>query len=373
MKTIHLVYPCGPRISSPHSIGRHLAQALSSSYRVEVHRLELLKAIRPISGDVLLGHPHQVAGTCFRRSMKHQGWSRVITMCPFNGDPGLVSYLDSSVVNSDLFLAISGPFWFNQVVKGPYASWLPRMVRLDMAVDRIDFPRVRARLAPPGKRRFVYIGNTSPTKNTGYLSEIARRLPHMDFAWIGAGGEIPGVRSLGYADFSTDAGRRLVSEFDFMVTVGRMDANPTTVLEAMSWGLLPVCTPQSGYMGEPGIPNVPLDDLNGACCVLQGLQEAPTPTLDRLRAINDEALDSRFSWGRFATTVESAIEGTERPALGERKTSDVVSMRRAYWTGLNSPLRWWVLRDLAKANLRAAAVRYLPRLLGWWQRLKRRR
>ena len=73
---------------------------------------------------------------------------------------------------------------------------------------------------------------------------------------MGGGRPIAGFQALGLQDFSAGDARRAVAQFDFMITVGRRDANPTTVLEAMAWGLVPICTPQSGYQDHPGITNI---------------------------------------------------------------------------------------------------------------------
>ena len=44
-----------------------------------------------------------------------------------------------------------------------------------------------------------------------------------------------------------------------MITLGSADANPTTILEAMAWGLIPVCSVQSGYEGFSSIRNISID------------------------------------------------------------------------------------------------------------------
>jgi hypothetical protein len=199
-------------------------------------------------------------------------------------------------------------------------------------VDRNDFPSIKTTFHPPGQRRFLYIGNTAWVKNTGYLSRIARALPAHEFGWMGASHRpIAGFRAWGPQDFAQPESRRLLADYDFILTAGFSDANPTVVLEGMAWGLIPICTPQSGYEGYPGIPNIPLNDVAGACAVLTRLQEQDTATLLSLRHANDRLLDTHFTWERFARQVREALleEGrapleaeTDRaqtaPALGRR-------------------------------------------------------
>ena len=33
---------------------------------------------------------------------------------------------------------------------------------------------------------------------------------------------------------------KIISEYDFLIHTSNFDANPSTVLEAMSWGLIPI-------------------------------------------------------------------------------------------------------------------------------------
>ena len=60
-----------------------------------------------------------------------------------------------------------------------------------------------------------------------------------------------------------------------MITVGSADANPTTILEAMAWGLIPVCSIQSGYKGFSSIPNISIDCIDDALLTIKHLQSIP--------------------------------------------------------------------------------------------------
>jgi hypothetical protein len=225
-----------------------------------------------------------------------------------------VSLADPVIRNCDLYLAVTGAMWFEEVTASISAHWQPKMVHVDLAVDRADFPRVKTTFNPPGSRRFVYIGHTAWYKNTRYLTELSRRLPEFDFSWIGSGdGGIPGLRPYGRQDFTTGAAQELVAGHDFLLTVGIGDANPTTILEAMSWGLVPVCTPESGYHAQPGIVNIPATDPDKAERTLRSLQLATADELRALQAANDRSLDTHFNWTRFTDQVVGAIESTESP------------------------------------------------------------
>jgi glycosyltransferase involved in cell wall biosynthesis len=190
------------------------------------------------------------------------------------------------------------------------------MVHLDLAIDRHDYPALKKVFGAPGKRRILYVGHTDRYKNTPYLSEIAALVPEAEFAWIGHGSRsIRGVTTLGTVEFDSQAGKDLVAHFDFMLTVGKADANPTTILEAMAWGLIPICTPTSGYQGIPSIPNVPLDDAPAAAAILRHLLAADESELVAMQSENWRQLDEHYTWDRFAAQVIAAIESTDSPPL----------------------------------------------------------
>ena len=264
-----------------------------------------------------------------------------------------VSLAEPVIRNCDLFLAITGKTWFDAVPDSVTAHWRPKMVHVDLAVDRADFPRVKTAFAAPGSRRFLYIGHTGWYKNTGYLSELARRLPEAEIAWMGGGGAIPGVRPLGRQDFATPAARELVAQHDFLLTVGSGDANPSSILEAMAWGLVPVCTPESGYPAQAGIVNVPLDDPGAAVDTLRRLQAAPDEELRALRAANDDLLAGHFTWDRFAAQVVDAIESDASPELLPLEPAQA---RRLRTLALRRQASWLLppnLRFAARSALRA--------------------
>jgi glycosyltransferase involved in cell wall biosynthesis len=316
--TVHLVYPHGPRISAPDSIGRELGRRLERRYRVRYYDWDGAIAIEPEPGDVLLGHPHPRAETTFLLSLRRPGWRRRLMLAPFtHGDLKQCAFEDAIVPECDRFLAITGAYWFRTVDRSSCSHWLPKMTHLDLAVDRADFQPLKPAFSPVGRRRVGYIGSTVWFKNTPYLTEIARLLPGTEFGWIGAGSEgISGLTTLGQFDFATPEGRSAVAQFDVMLTVGKADGNPTTILEAMSWGLIPICTPQSGYEGIPSLPNVPLGDAHAAAGVVRHFLEAPESELLAMQAANWKLLDEHYNWDRFAAQVVEAIEASDSPPMG---------------------------------------------------------
>jgi glycosyltransferase involved in cell wall biosynthesis len=189
------------------------------------------------------------------------------------------------------------------------------MVHLDLAIDRADFPVIKRRFNPPGSRKFLYIGHDGWQKNPRYLEQIAKMMPDQTISWMGSGKNLEGLKRLGRQDFGSAAARRLVASHDFVLTVGSFDANPSTILEAMSWGLIPVCTPTSGYSGYPGITNVPLDDPGEAVHILESLQQVPEAHLMSIQEANWQSLDTHFNWDRFSDQVLDAIRSDRSPSI----------------------------------------------------------
>jgi hypothetical protein len=239
-------------------------------------------------------------------------------MAPFHhGDLRQVAFVASILPKCDLFLAITGPHWFRTIEDSLCSHWRPKMIHLDLAVDRTDFPPLKRSFGAPGNRRVLYIGHTSRGKNTSYLTEIAALIPDTEFAWIGEGVRpIHGFTSHGFVACDSPAGKDLLAGFDFFLTVGNADANPTTILEAMSWGMIPICTPTSGYDGIPSIVNVPLGDAAAAAEIVRGLLFASDSDLLAKQSANWRLLDEHYNWDRFAAQVGAAIESAASPALG---------------------------------------------------------
>jgi glycosyltransferase involved in cell wall biosynthesis len=353
--TVHWVYPSGPQVRTPFAIGRRVAAALRArGHDVVQWEWDDDRTIEPREGDVLIGHSHFVPWTVFRKSARRPGWKKIIMLQPYaHARMEYVAFMDEVLPRCDRFLAITGSYWFRRVEESPCAHWRPRMEHLDLAVDRAEFPRVKGAFAPPGERRFLYVGSAVKFKNLPFLSAIAKRCPGTEFSWIGGDVPLAGVKTLGFADFAKPEDRARVAAHDFMITVGDSDANPTTILETMGWGLVPVCTPQSGYEGEPGIVNVPLGDVEGAARVIEELQACPDARLVALREANDRRLDGHYNWDRFCAQVVAAVE-SEQPvaALGEEPLPRRLGMRWQALTGELSPLKRRHWRGVLKANRR---------------------
>jgi hypothetical protein len=308
---IHLIYPHKNLKSAPNIIGHTLLKHFDEKYGVRAYNNLDCSKIDPVDGDILIGHPNLVTFNIFNRSLDNSKWRRKILLHPFNHDWEQISYLEPYIDKVDSFLAISGKYWHRNVSDPRIARWMPKVKQLDLAVEPMDFPKVKHCYNPPGKRKFLYIGNTNPGKNVSYLREISIALPDLEISHIGTGNIGGNVRALGYRDLQRHESLKLISEYDFLLTVGTFDANPTTILEAICWGLVPICSPSSGYENEPGIINISVSDFEHGKAKIAEVQNMPSDKLTQLHEVGYSNIIKHYNWKRFLFDVDNEINSKE--------------------------------------------------------------
>ena len=339
IKKVHLVYPVGNKINTPDAIGRHLKQSIEKDYQVTTYNWDEYKTISPGRADALIGHWHPNPFTVFRLSAQKKGWKRIIALAPFCPDHTAWqnAFANKIIEKCDRYLAITGNAWMKRLKVSPFHHWEPKIVHLDLAVDRADFPFIKKNFNPAGKRRFLYIGHTAWYKNISFLEKLAEEIPEIDFAWMGGNKSLNKIKGLGKFDFSKQEAKNIVQDYDFLLTVGTADANPTTILEAMAWGLIPVCSVQSGYEGFSGIRNISIDDMKDAVVTIKNLQSVSEEQLKLWQHENLDCLDNHFNWGRFCSQVLDEIESKYSPDLAETTPNNRLFLHAA---AQESPHYW---------------------------------
>jgi len=307
---------------SPYENTRNLFDAFSRAMPSKLYDLSEKIHIEFDKSDVFVGHPSfpysgkpSVTEFALSCSKVRPKFLSIISPlhCNVSVQTGHINkpFLDSVdriVDNADVLFAIMGEYWWDIWESSPYARWKKKMIRLDMGIDLAFFPRVKTHFNKPGKRGYLYIGRSDPMKGVGYLSELLRRVGEFPKAWIGYGPDIPGVRRYSAdASLTPEFMRHVAEEFDFFITTGVADPNPTTILEAMAWGFPVICTPQSGYYKKEYLNNVFLDDIGGGVEVLRRLQYQRESELmemaDRARAVVQE----QYSWDRFTDGILASV------------------------------------------------------------------
>lgn len=308
--TLHFIYVKGEGKHTPYAIANQLTAYLSKFYTIKLYDWDDKTTIVPEAGDILLGLPHHEKGTIFRNSFWHPHWGKKIIFSPIHhAMPWYNAHLDPYVEHTDDFLAICGKYWIDTWNDSFFSHWWPWITHLDLAVDPQDFPYLKEKINPSGQRKFLYIGNTSEYKGCDYLAQLADANPHLSIGWIGPGAiNSQNIKSYGKLDLASSEGRQLVAEYDFLLTCGRSDANPTTILEAASWGLVTICTPQSGYYNEDWFVNIPLYQVGKASAILNDLSICPEEKLRVLQQKARQTLESHYNWQRFCRQVHQSLE-----------------------------------------------------------------
>jgi glycosyltransferase involved in cell wall biosynthesis len=212
------------------------------------------------------------------------------------------------VAQADVVFGIMGKYWYDTLEMSEFADWKSKITRVDMAIDASHYPYLKRGFNRPGARGYLYIGRNSAEKGTHLLSQVFERLDDYPRGWIGSGPEIPGVPRISDWRQLTPAFMAGVAEkFDFLVNFSISDANPTTILEAMAWGLPVACTPESGYYNEPTILPLSKDNVDESVRTLRWLQSAPEEALLELSLRNRKLVEQHYTWGRFTDTVWSTI------------------------------------------------------------------
>ena len=66
----------------------------------------------------------------------------------------------------------------NRLKDSPFHHWKPKIIHLDLAVDRNDFPFIKENFSPINNRRLIYIGHSEWYKNIRFLDKISELTPN---------------------------------------------------------------------------------------------------------------------------------------------------------------------------------------------------
>jgi len=300
----------GRIIPAPASITQHLYTFLAERQPTRLYDLDERLRLVFSEDDIILGHPWPHPATIMQQAMRSPQKCRLKALIfPIHhGIPSINASAAPLVERADVVFGIMGPYWYDTLEKSAFALWKPKIIRLDMAVDARQYPRVKREFNPPGQRGYLYIGSNRPEKGCDVLSRTMAGLPEFKRGWIGFGREIPHLRHISSAvELTRDFIARLCQQYDFFINTSVSDANPTTILEAMAWGLPVACTPQSGYYDMPELVMLSTTDIEHNIHALKALQYAPESELERISQANAERVHSYYTWDRFCKTVWDTV------------------------------------------------------------------
>ena len=310
-KTVHIVYPFDLKKKiNPWSIGNNIFFALKKDFNTKVYNWTSIGKIIPSKGDILIGHANSNPYTIFRRSLMHKNWAKKILIQPYNEDPLQMSYLYDVVPKCDLFFAICGSYWFKRIGKSKFRSWKNKMIQIDLGLHFEKYPFLKKNFNKKKERKFIYIGNdysyNNFAKNLKYLKKISHKVGVEKFSTIG-NKSIEGVKHYGWLNFEISKSLKIIKNYDFLIQTSKFDANPTTVLEAMSWGLIPVITKECGYSNSKSIINIPLNNYLKAVKIINSLQIIDSKLLINYQKKNIKNLKKIYNWTIFKKKIRSLV------------------------------------------------------------------
>jgi glycosyltransferase involved in cell wall biosynthesis len=317
------VYAGSPHQShaiAPYSITNHMYTAFQAKgYDVVYYNWDHTGELVSTSpDDIIIGHAHYNGNTALRRLYRQPAALKCMLQPFHHALPNINLPFDDIARQSDIIFSISGPYWYDTIDQSPFAHWKSKMVRLDMAVDASSFKFVKTHFNPPGMRTFAYIGRSEYEKGTDLLAATFKKLPDCTlhcYGSINPGDQLLGMKNVvihGWTDISAQWMQDFANQCDYVISMGRSDANPTSLLEGSAIGLLPICTKESGYWRHPMFHTLPASTPNEAAASIRQLDQASSDDLMQRAITNRVIVENDYTWSKFCSTVINAIERAKR-------------------------------------------------------------
>lgn len=326
MKTIHIIYPCRDVKTSPGIIGWKLKKYFSKKYFVKTYNWDSFVRIKPKEGDVLIGHPNPLPFTAFYNAIKQPGWSRKILLSPFTPNEDHNGYIEYFIDDVDHVCVFSGEAWFESEWPKKMKKWKDNFHRIDYPIDIYDFPLVckLPRFDNKEKIKLIYIGSDHEGKGLAFLDEVASLLPQYEIDWYGSGKtKTKYVRNKGRIDLSTESGRCLLLEYDFVISLGLFDANPATIVESMTFGLPPITSLGTGYRQIPNFLNVENSKAEETSkSIINIIDKMNNKLYLDVQKNNHKLILDRYNWNALFTKLDELIESESSIKYSEIKNSD---------------------------------------------------
>jgi len=354
--TVHLIYPYNLKNNiNPWSIGNNISIALKDKYKIKHYYWTSIEKIYPKKGDILIGHCHPNPLTVFRRSIKDKNWKKKIIIQPYNEDPKQMSHLYDVIKECDDFLAICGEYWYKRISKSKFNSWKKKITQIDLGLDIKLYPKIKKKFNKINERKFLFIGNdysyNNYAKNLTYLKNISQLIGEKKFATIG-NKSVGKIKHFGWLNLQNKKSLNIIKKYDFLIQTSNYDANPSTVLESLSWGLIPVITPQCGYKKEKSIINIPLNKVNMACNIINNLQEVSDQKLKKLQSENWKILKRFYSWAKFRKTIRKIVltKNMNKNIVYTKK--ELFFFKKNYLASPNYHLNFDMILTILKSNIK---------------------
>ena len=309
-------------VHAPYSITKAISDAFSDEYTPLLYDLRQRGEVSVGENDLFLGHPWPDVSTkkqnsnCWtkydrtvvsnRTVLRNPRRRNVMMISPFNTDLGQVEWVGPLLKKCSVYIGICGDFWAEKTSSLAGLFGECKFEHLNMAIDTDQYSACKESFAPPGERRFLYIGRVSDEKNTAMLTRLAERIPGFRCDYI-AQGRIDNCTKI--ADNIVLTNRFVaqhLSKYDVFLSPSRADAQATTVLEAMSWGLVVAATRESGY-DHDSIFRLSTDDVEYNVNVIKRIQSMNGSELHERVLGNFNLIREKYSWSVFKSKLKEIV------------------------------------------------------------------
>ena len=306
-KTVHIIYPFSKKVdTNPWSIGNNIIRALKKNFKIKTYLWTSIEKISPNIGDILIGHANSNPYTIFRRSVGSALWSKRILLQPYNEDKHQISYLYDLIPKCDYFLTLCGEYWFDRIENSKFKKWKKKAIRIDLGINPLDYPLIKKKFNSKGKRKFLYIGNdyayNNYAKNISFLEKLANFYNSILFSTIG-NKALKNINHYGWLNLTDTKNFNILRKYDFLIQTSKHDANPSTILEAMSWGLIPVISKECGYYNVSTFKYIEINSINRSINTLKKLQNLTDNELIKLQKKNLSLIKKKYNWEIFRKKI----------------------------------------------------------------------
>jgi glycosyltransferase involved in cell wall biosynthesis len=310
-------------ISAPFSITYNILKALDQHYKVLLYDVVDRGVVDLGPDDKFVGHfwpdeqtktqgsnywtsydPQQVANTAI---LKYPLDKRVFAISPFNHSMEQMGWAVPLLKKLNCYIPICGDYWVNNIEQSEMAFLQGRMSHINMGITLEQYPKVKTQFNMKGKRKFLYIGRISKEKNIQMLEDIAANSSGFEGGYIG-NGIVKGWHQIApAAKLTPEYVKNLAAEYDFFINTSTYDAQATTILEAISWGFVTACTPQTGYT-EDCIFELSASDVVANVSMIGFLNNMDEDRLHQTVAAGQALIQEKFSWARFTSGLKAILE-----------------------------------------------------------------
>ena len=305
-------------IHAPYSITYNIIESLKHRFNIKLYDLYEKGICKVNEGDVVLGHifpeipvfegskydKRQIAN---RTILKYYKTNICFPIMPYNHDVRQIGWTSSILRKSRKLIGICGDYWFDDWKNSPIYSDIDKFYNLNMAIDRNYYPHLKKKFNSKGKRKFLYIGRLVKEKNIKLLEVIAQKYPNFEGGYIG-NGIIKGWKRIAkYAQLTPEFVSNLCDEYDYFISTSSFDAQATTILESMAWGLGVACTKETGYQ-HSSIVELNLNSVEYNLEKINYIQELSNEDIHESVRQNFKLLDSKYSWSTFGQKLNKILD-----------------------------------------------------------------